>query len=201
MLAAGVFVVLRRRAPAKDDYVHFEQYCAENRYEKSDFGVLAPEILKRSHYLSRRGRYSLLYTNSSRRLRHIAALTRTDHRNSYGVLPEYTVFMVEGKATYCDHCLAFPRKSRESRAFAVIHGEGFNTSDRHPDIRFYSVEPALPEKTVQIVADIIGRLELKEIGIECFGPWLMVVIPQIPDRRTGAGIFDVLQFGNNGREP
>ena len=115
-----------------------------------------------------------------------------DHRNSYGVLPEYTVFMLEGEEPYCDHCLAFPRKSRKNKVFEIIHGDEFNYPARHPDIQFYTTDQILPEKTIQTVAGIIEQLEQPEICIECIGSRLLVAIPQIPDRRRAAAILDFL---------
>jgi len=184
---------IRRLMPSGRDYKYFEYFLADNQYKKADFKAFAPAIREKSHYLSKKGSFSVLYSNPALKTRYVAALTPPDGRNKYSVLPEYTVFMAESGSRFCEHCLAFLRRSRENAAFSIIYGESFNALGEHPSVQLYSTEKSLPRKTVEIVSGILDRLNSPLISIECFDRWILLVIRQIPDKNQISFIMDNLQ--------
>lgn len=196
LLIVIVTIITRKKIPKREDYEYFEYYCTQNQYEKTDFHVLEPEIRDHSHYMSIKGKFSTLYSNPAKRLKYIATITQDTGPNTYGMLPYYTLLITRGKQHYCEHCLAFTRKSRENNAFEMIYGEKYNILDLHPTVQFYSTEISLAKETVQRVAGIIEHLGSSKIFIECIGSWLLAAIRQIPKRRDAPGIFEFFQGGS-----
>ncbi len=196
LLIVIVTIITRKKIPKREDYEYFEYYCTQNQYEKMDFHVLEPEIRDHSYYINIKGKFSTLYSNPAKRLQYIAAITGDTDRYSHGMMPDYTLLIMRGKQHYCEHCLAFTRKSRENFAFEIVHGKKYNILDLHPTIQFYSTEISLAEETVQRVAGIIEHLGSSEIYIECVGSWLLAAIHHIPKRRDAPGIFEFFQNGS-----
>jgi|GEM_PF-5633068 len=193
-----VFLVLvavksRNRMPTTGDYKYFETYLSDNQYKTINSEDLEPVIPERSHYLSKRGTYSVIYSNPARKIRYIAALTPPDGRNTYSMLPEYTVFLVEADNRYCGHCLAFTRKSREHAAFSMIYGESYTVLDKHPTVQFYCEGNGLPDETMKAISCILERVNIQAISIECIDRWLLLAFPQIPTRDHISRIIDNLQ--------
>jgi len=192
LLLLIIFIFKNRRPNVQKDFFDLEEYSANNKYERGDFSILEPELMERSHFLSKSGQFSALFSNQALPIKYIVTIVE-DGPPRESMLPIYTVLILQGKDAYCKHCLAFSKKSRENRSFGIIYGDRYNSLDLDPNIQFYSNESFLDAETIRTIADLSNYLGDELVCIECIGNWLLVYLHQIPERRNAIRIFDFLQ--------